>query len=159
PHHDSRGDRGAVAQGEVLSVSDPARSGAGLENGEERQWEDCVEALTARVGSLPQGQGLAVLTENVTSPTLGAQLQQLLATLPQAAWYQWDPVHPDNEVAGARLAFGADVRPVLDLTQADVIVSLGADFLDRGPGRLAYYRDIRQRLRGRQSPSPMTRPK
>ncbi|HEX7002419.1 MAG TPA: TAT-variant-translocated molybdopterin oxidoreductase, partial [Trueperaceae bacterium] len=156
-HPASRGATGAVTQAEVLSVYDPDRSGVILENGEERLWEDFVEALTATVGSLPQGQGLAVLTENVTSPTLGAQLQQLLSTLPQAGWYQWDPVHPDNEVAGARLAFGADVRPVLDLTQADVIVSLGADFLDRGPGRLAYARDFAQRRRVLQARDTMNR--
>ncbi len=146
-HPASRGATGAVTQAEVLSVYDPDRSGAILESGEERLWEDFTEALSQTVAALPQGQGLAILTESVTSPTLGAQLQQVLGDLPQAAWYQWDPLHPDNEVAGARLAFGSDVRPVYDLTQADVIVSLGADFLDRGPGRLAYARDFSRRRR------------
>src|SRR5690606_8913996 len=97
------------------------------------------------------------LTEHVTSPSLAAQLQQVLATLPGATWYQWDPLHPDNEVAGMRLAFGTDVRPVYDLTQADVIVSLGADFLDRGPGRLAYARDFAQRRRALTADAAMNR--
>src|SRR5690606_38049471 len=87
------------------------------------------------------------LSENVTSPTLAAQLAQLQANYPDAAWYQYDPLHADNVVAGSRLAFDADVLPVYDLSQADVIVSLGADFLDTGPGRLAYARDFATRRR------------
>ncbi len=146
-HPASRGATGAVTQAEVLGVYDPDRSGDVLEGGEERLWEDFATALNETVAALPGGQGLAILTENVTSPTMGSQLQQVLTAFPEAAWYQWDPLHPDNEVAGARMAFGADVRPVYDLTQADVIVSLGADFLDSGPGRLAYARDFAQRRR------------
>ena len=44
-------------------------------------------------------------------------------------------------------AFDADVMPVHDFSQADVIVSLGADFIDSGPGRLAYARDFAERRR------------
>ncbi len=156
-HPASRGATGATTQAEVLGLYDPDRSAAVRERGEERTWDDFVAALGAAVGGLGAGQGLAVLTEHVTSPSLAAQLQQVLATVPGATWYQWDPLHPDNEVAGMRLAFGTDVRPVYDLTQADVIVSLGADFLDRGPGRLAYARDFAQRRRALTADAAMNR--
>lgn len=156
-HPASRGATGASTQAEVLSLYDPDRSSAVRERGQERGWDDFVAALQAAVQGLEGGEGLAVLTEHVTSPTLASQLRQVQATFPQAAWYQWDPLHPDNEVAGMRLAFGADVRPVYDLTRADVIVSLGADFLDRGPGRLAYARDFAQRRRVLRADAAMNR--
>ena len=156
-HPASRGATGATTQAEVLALYDPDRSTTVMEGDQERTWDDFVAALGAAVGGLADGQGLAVLTENVTSPTLAAQLQQVLAAVPGASWYQWDPLHPDNEVAGARLAFGADVRPVYDLTRADVVVSLGADFLDRGPGRLAHARDFAQRRRALRADADMNR--
>ncbi len=156
-HPASRGATAAVTQAQVLSLYDPDRSTTVLGGGEPREWEEFVEALTAAAGGLEGGQGLAILTENVTSPTLAAQLEQVLAAYPQAAWYQWDALHPDDEVAGSRLAFGADVRPVHDLTQADVIVSLGADFLDRGPGRLAHARDFAARRRAHTADADMNR--
>ncbi len=156
-HPASRGATAATTQAEVLSLYDPDRSAAVREGGEERTWEDFVTALGAAVQGPTGGQRLAVLTEHVTSPTMASQLQQVLGALPGATWYQWDPLHPDNEVAGARLAFGQDVRPVYDLTRADVIVSLGADFLDRGPGRLAHARDFAQRRRALSADAAMNR--
>src|SRR5690606_38061867 len=122
---------------------DPERSAEVVNGDQESDWEAFSDALGSALSGLEAGgAGLAILSENVTSPTLAAQLAQLQANYPDAAWYQYDPLHADNVVAGSRLAFDADVLPVYDLSQADVIVSLGADFLDTGPGRLAYARDF-----------------
>ena len=65
----------------------------------------------------------------MASPTLAAQIQQVLAQHPGAKWIQWEPVNRDNARAGARTAFGQYVEPLYDLTKADVILSLDADFL------------------------------
>ena len=147
-HPASRGATGAITQAQVLSLYDPDRSNTVVQGGQESSWEDFTEALSGVLDGLPAGgAGLAVLTENVTSPTLAAQLAQLQATYPDAAWFQYDPLHSDNAVAGARLAFGSDAQAVHDLSQADVIVALGGDFLDVGPGRLAHARDFAERRR------------
>ena len=53
-----------------------------------------------------RGRGLAILTETVTSPTLGQQLKALLKDLPEATWHQYEPLGRDNVRAGAKLAFG-----------------------------------------------------
>jgi len=157
-HPASRGATGAITQAQVLALYDPDRSNTVRQAGEESSWEDFATALAASLGELPAGgAGLAILTENVTSPTLAAQLAALQASYPDAAWFQYDPLHPDNIVAGARLAFGSDVVPIYDLTQADVIVSLGADFLDTGPGRLAYARDFAEHRRALTASANMNR--
>jgi len=146
-HPASRGATGAVTQGQVLDLYDPDRSQVVMRAGGESDWEAFTAALETALASTPAGAGLALLTEHVTSPTLAGQLAQFQATYPQARWYQYDTLHPDNAVAGARLAFGRDVSPVYDLSRADVIVSLDADFLDEGPGRLAHARDFADRRR------------
>src|SRR5690606_41140618 len=66
-------------------------------------------------------------------------------------------LYSNGAYEGARQAFGQDVTPVYDFSQADVVVSLGADFLDRGPGRLAYARAFADRRRVRTAQDDMNR--
>ena len=69
-----------------------------------------------------KGAGLRILTETVASPTLAAQLQQVIAANPAAKWIQWEPVPAaDNSRAGLRAALGQYAQPVYDFTKADVV--------------------------------------
>ena len=42
-------------------------------------------------------------------------------------------MHSDSALEGAKLAFGEAVTTRYDFSQADVILSLGSDFLSEGP--------------------------
>ncbi|MGH9143494.1 MAG: molybdopterin oxidoreductase, partial [Vicinamibacterales bacterium] len=88
-----------------------------------------------------------LLTESVSSPTLAAQIRELLSRYPSAKWHQWDPASRDNVRNGAKLAFGEYVDAHYRFDQADVILSLDADFLGSGPGSLRYARDFSKRRR------------
>src|SRR5690606_7051378 len=90
---------------------------------------------------------------SVVSPTLAAQLERLLSDefFPQARWYQWEPVHRDNELAGAQLAFGQPVDVIYHFDRADVVLSLGADFLGAGPRQIRYSQDFAHRRRLREA--------
>src|SRR5439155_278856 len=94
-----------------------------------------------------RGTGLRILTETVTSPTLGAQLRAVLEQYPEARWHQWEPARADAVRAGTLAAFGDDVRPLHRLADADVIVALDADFLGCGPAHLAHVREFAARRR------------
>jgi Fe-S-cluster-containing dehydrogenase component len=93
------------------------------------------------------GAGFRILSGAVTSPTLAAQIQGLLAGMPQAKWIQYEAIGRDNARAGAKQAFGEYVEAQYRLDQADVILSLDADLLDAGPGKLRYARDFATRRR------------
>ena len=94
----------------------------------------------------------------MASPTLAAQIQQVLALQPGAKWIQWEPVNRDNARAGARMAFGQYVEPVYDLTKADVILSLDADFLSSdGAHNLSYMRQFASRRRVEESADNLNR--
>ena len=93
----------------------------------------------------------------MASPTLAAQIQQVLAQHPSAKWIQWEPVNRDNARAGARMAFGQYVEPLYDLTKADVILSLDADFLSSdGAHNLHYMRQFASRRRVEEAPTIST---
>ena len=75
------------------------------------------------------GQGIYFLSETITSPTLAAQWKQVQAAYPQAKLVQWEPVNRDSSRAASKAAFGSYTDAQYKLEEADVILSLDADFL------------------------------
>src|SRR5689334_1734343 len=160
-HPASRGATDLYSQAAVLTLYDPDRLTTVLEHNQVRLWEDAVRALqTAVEVERPRGgAGLRILTETVASPTLAAQIGEVLRVLPNARWHQYEPCGPgDNVRAGAQLAFGADVRPRYRLDQAAAVLALDADVLACTPANLRYVGDFARRRRVRDDPSaPMNR--
>ena len=159
-HPASQGATDLFAQGSILTLYDPDRSTTLQQLGEVRPWSAVSAAirggLSAQTAS--KGAGLRILTETVASPTLAAQLQQVLSLHPGAKWIQWEPVNRDNARAGARIAFGQYVEPLYDLTKADVILSLEADFLaSDGAHSLHYMRQFASRRRVEDSADNLNR--
>src|SRR5437867_7723037 len=146
-HPGSLGATDVFAQAAVLGLYDPDRSQTITNLGEIRPWSAFLGAIRAAVAAQQplHGTGLRVLTESVSSPTLAAQIRDLLARFPAARWHQWDPASRDNARAGAKLAFGSYADAQYRLSEADIIVSLDADFLGCGPGSLRWARDFARR--------------
>jgi molybdopterin-containing oxidoreductase family iron-sulfur binding subunit len=134
----------AFAQALVLSLYDPDRSQTVLKNGQISTWDECYTELTAQLERLAAngGQGLRVLTQNVVSPTMLAQMQQLSAKYPNVQWHQYEPINDDNARAGGRLVFGESVLPTY-IGRPEVVLSLDADCLADGPQHLQLARMIR----------------
>ena len=66
-------------------------------------------------------------------------LQQMF---PEMKWHQWEAVSRDGAVAGAQTAFGEYVETRYLVENADVIVTLDANFLYSGfPGFTQYARE------------------
>lgn len=146
-HPASLGSTDAQTQAAILSLYDPDRSQVITCAGEVQTWKAFVNEMQAALKDEDgnNGAGLRVLTETVTSPTLARQLNRLLKKYPQARWHSHEPVSRERVYAGAKLAFGEALEPRHDFTKADVIVSLDADFLARGPGHVRYARDFARR--------------
>jgi molybdopterin-containing oxidoreductase family iron-sulfur binding subunit len=156
-HPSSLGSTDISAQASVLDLWDPDRSQVVTRNGQIDTWENFGATLQRRLAALAdkQGDGLRILTVTVTSPTLAAQIDQLLKRYPRARWHQYDAINRDNIYDGTRTAFGEtlDVRYALD--KAQIIVSLDADFLGAGNARVRSARDFSH---GRGAADGETRP-
>ena len=153
-HPSSLGGSDAFMQASVLGLYDPDRSQVVRHMGDVATWSDFIAALQP---VLKNPGGIRLLTQTVTSPSLGAQIQALMAALPGAKWHQWEAVNRDNVREGARLAFGSYVHPVYHFDKANVVLSLGADFMGSGPGHLRYARDFMSRRRVRKGTTSMNR--
>jgi MoCo/4Fe-4S cofactor protein with predicted Tat translocation signal len=141
-HPASLGATDVFGQAAILDLYDPDRSQTLTHLGEIRAWSAFLSAIRVALETQRPlgGAGFRILTETVTSPTLAAQIEGILAEFPRARWHQWEPAGRDNVRAGAKLAFGEPVEVRYDLANADVILSLDADFVSCGPSRL---RDVR----------------
>ena len=148
-HPDSLGAIDYFTQSALLNLYDPDRSQVVMHgkliSGFDAFVLAAVSALDAQRAK--KGAGLRILTETVTSPSLAPrQIRLLLADFPEAKWHQYDPTAPHFARRGAKLAFGRDVAVRYNLAEADVIVSLDADFLACGyPGGLAMARGFAKR--------------
>jgi MoCo/4Fe-4S cofactor protein with predicted Tat translocation signal len=152
-HPASLGATDAWSQAAVLGLYDPDRSQTCTELGQIRPWAAFLGAARNVLNAQQpiRGAGLRILTEGVGSPTLAAQLRDLLGRLPEAKWHQWDAVGRPNVRMGARLAFGEYVDVQYDFSQADVILALDADVMGFGPAGIRYSRDLIARRRPEQA--------
>ena len=143
-HPSSLGATDIHAQASILDLYDPDRQDTVSHLGNVSTWATFVSGLALQMAGLgnPDGDGLRIFTETVTSPTLEWQMNRLRASLPKVQWHQHDPAGRDNTRAGARLAFGKYVDTLYDFTNANVILSLDANFLTEGPGHVRYARDF-----------------
>jgi MoCo/4Fe-4S cofactor protein with predicted Tat translocation signal len=150
-HPQSLGATDVFTQAAVLSLYDPDRAIATTNLGQIASWDRFQAVITARLAAKKAsgGQGIAILTEKVTSPTLGAQLASLKQQYPNLSLHQYEPVGRDNARAGAIEAFGGDVQPIYHFDKAVRVLSLDSNFLLEEPGSVRYARDFAESRRVR----------
>ncbi len=140
-HPASLGATDIFGQAAVLSLYDPDRSRTLRYRGDTKTWTGFVTALQGALNTQRalEGAGLRILTEPISSPSLVAQMQALLASLPQAKWHQWDAVY--GTVQGG----APSATPLYNFKNADIVVSLDADFMGFGPSAVRYTKDFSSR--------------
>ncbi len=141
-HPYNHGGSDPFSQGTLLDLYDPDRSQHVTFQGERREWAEFAQEFRLKVAATKDGAGVYFLSAAITSPTLARQWKAVQAAYPKAKLVQYDPA-----LAGTSLAKGVNVQYSLD--QADVIVSLDADFLSGAsfPGFHKLVRDYAQRRR------------
>lgn len=156
-HPASLGASDIFMQASILDMYDPDRSRTVMQAGRTMTWGDAMAVVNARLETKRKdGTGVRVLTGMVTSPTLLAQLEEFAKRYPGAKWHQYDPVHtPDGGANGGIFESAVDV--IHDLSHADVILSLGSDFLFEEPGSLRYARQFADGRRVRAGRKKMNR--
>lgn len=152
-HPSSLGASDVFSQASILSLYDPDRSQSVLNLARPSTWQNFINTIQRRMGALRgggqtnAGEGLRILTESTTSPTLYAQMQALLSGLPGARWTQYDPVGKQSLLEGSQLAFGQNTHTYYRFDRATRIVALDSDFLYATPGTLRYAREFIDRRR------------
>ncbi len=121
-HAYNQGSSDPFTQGALLDLYDPDRSKHVMYRGESREWAEFAQELRLKAAATKDGAGIYFLSETIVSPTLARQWKAVQAAFPKATLVQYDPA-----IAGTAIEKGENVQ--YDLSGADVIVSLDADFL------------------------------
>jgi MoCo/4Fe-4S cofactor protein with predicted Tat translocation signal len=134
-HPENLGAASTYHQGSVLGVYDPDRSDAVSQKaGSAREiatFEAFDKAAKEQLKKLREkrGEGLRVLSERSSSPTLAAMRARWMAAFPLSKWQVFEPLAANGRAAGTALAFGKPHRVHYSFTEAKVVLSLDADFM------------------------------
>ena len=128
-HPVSKGKSDALTQATLLGMYDPDRSQHVIYRGETSTWGKFQQDFATAAQQSKGGEGIYFLSETITSPTLATQWKQLQQKYPQAKLVQWEPVNQDSSRAASKAAFGEYMDAQYKLEEADIILSLDADFL------------------------------
>jgi molybdopterin-containing oxidoreductase family iron-sulfur binding subunit len=121
-HPYNQGSSDPFTQGTLLDLYDPDRSQHVTYRGENREWAEFAQELRLKVAASKDGTGVYFLTSTITSPTLARQWKAVAAAYPKLGLVQYEPTLAQTWGENAPgIQYG--------LTEADVIVSLDADFL------------------------------
>ncbi len=133
----------------LMDLYDPDRAKEIINLGIPRDWDSFLLAIQAvmRPFDATDATKFRLLTETITSPSLGAQIQAVLQKYPGAKWHQFDPAGPHSARAAAVSSFGKQVNTHYRLDAADIVVSLDSDFLVSGRASTRYARDFSTRRR------------
>jgi molybdopterin-containing oxidoreductase family iron-sulfur binding subunit len=148
-HPYNQGSSDPFSQGTLLELYDPDRSKHVTFRGEDREWAEFAQELRLKAVASKDGTGIYFLSSTITSPTLARQWREVKKAYPKATLVQYDPA-----VAGTALGKGLSVQYAL--AEADVIVSLDADFLS-GAGFPGFHKLVREYAERRKSPEKLNR--
>ncbi len=143
-HPYTRGGSDPLSQGTLLDMYDPDRSQHVKYRGENREWGEFVDAFRARVAQSKDGTGIYFLSTTITSPTLARQWKAVQAAYPKAKLVQYDPA-----IAGTWAERG--INHQFDLSAAEVIISLDADFIS-GAAYPGFHKLVRDYAEKRKHP-------
>jgi MoCo/4Fe-4S cofactor protein with predicted Tat translocation signal len=148
-HPYNQGSSDPFSQGTLLGLYDPDRAQHVTYRGENREWAEFAQELRLKVASTKDGTGIYFLSATITSPTLARQWKAVQAAYPKATLVQYDPA-----VAGTAVASGQNVQ--YNLADADVIVSLDADFLS-GAAYPGFHKLVGDYAKRRKDPAKLNR--
>ncbi len=158
-HPYSHGATDVFAQASILNLYDPDRSQTVLNAGRISTWDQWLTELRPALDRVraARGRGLSLLTGATSSPTLIAQIKDLLQQFPEAKWHIHEPCDLQQHRYGGQTAGQRPLDKLYDLTKAKRILALDADFLGSGPDSLRLTRQYAQRRRDELSSAQMTR--
>src|ERR1700677_4014052 len=148
-HPYNHGSSDPFTQGTLLELYDPDRSQHVTYRGENREWAEFAQALQVKAAATKDGSGIYFLSSTIVSPTLARQWKVLQTAYPKATLVQYDPAS-----AGTSLANGSNVQ--YNLADADVIVSLDADFLS-GASFPGFHKLVGDYAKRRKDPEKLNR--
>ncbi|WP_394907549.1 TAT-variant-translocated molybdopterin oxidoreductase [uncultured Mesonia sp.] len=112
----------------VLSLYDTNRLQRPMVGGESVSWETFESDLKQRLDAVA-GKKIVFLTQSFASPSTERLMEEFKLAYPNASHVVYDDVAEDAVLSAFEQKYGYRAMPNYDFAKAEVIVSVGADFL------------------------------
>ena len=142
----------ARVQASVLSLYDSKRLMAPLVDGAEVSWEDFDTKVAQKMNEMT-GKDVVLLTQTFASPSTSKLIKEFTAKYPNVRHVVYDTVSSSEALDAFQNKYGTRALADYDFSKAEVIVSVGADFLGdwQGGGYEAGYAKSRIPKNGKMS--------
>jgi MoCo/4Fe-4S cofactor protein with predicted Tat translocation signal len=129
------GSANARVQASVLSLYDSTRLQGPLANGEPVEWQALNGAVKAKIGSLQaSGKKMALLTQTYASPSTQRLVAEFMEANGNVEHITYDAIAVDAALNAYEAKYGERALADYDFEKAELIVSIGADFLSDWQG-------------------------
>ncbi|MCU0416854.1 MAG: TAT-variant-translocated molybdopterin oxidoreductase [Cytophagaceae bacterium] len=125
-----QGGTSVKAQASVLGLYDTARLAKPTIKGKSASWDKIDAEITSSLETIASAGGeIRIVTPSIYSPSTKRALSVFASKFPTAKHIQYDAISYYGILKANQITFGQYAVPSYDFSKADVIVSLGADFL------------------------------
>ena len=126
----NNGSTNARVQASVLTLYDNNRLRGPLENGESTDWKSMDSKIIASLNGLKEsGERIVFLTGTLARPSTASLIDQFGENYANVEHVVYDAVSETPALNAFEKMYGQRALPDYDLGKAEVIVSVGADFL------------------------------
>ena len=122
------GSANARVHASVLSLYDKNRLAGPMIDGASVSWADFDAAMAQKMNEM-QGQEIVLLTQSINSPSTLKLISEFTQKYSNIRHVSYDAVSYSEALDAFQGKYGARALPDYDLSKADVIISVGADFL------------------------------
>jgi MoCo/4Fe-4S cofactor protein with predicted Tat translocation signal len=130
PNKDANGSTNARVQASVLSLYDSQRLQGPKANESEISWADADSQIIAKLNEVKEaGLKVAVLTGSCASPSTKKLIDNFKSAFGNVNHVVYDAVSESSALNAFETMYGTRALPDYNLEKADLIVSIGADFL------------------------------
>jgi molybdopterin-containing oxidoreductase family iron-sulfur binding subunit len=124
------GGTNARVQASVLSLYDSSRLEGPVANNNYTTWATADKEIGAKLSSIAaKGGAIRILSSTIISPSTKAVIADFTAKYPTTKHVTYDAVSYSGIAKANAQTFGQEVIPSYNFDKAEVIVSIGADFL------------------------------
>jgi molybdopterin-containing oxidoreductase family iron-sulfur binding subunit len=135
------GGTNARVQASILSLYDSARLQGPTINGTSVSW-DAIDKEIA--GKLEKAGSIRILSSTIISPSTKAAIAEFAAKYPGTKHVTYDAVSYSGIAKANAMSFGKELIPNYNFDKAEVIVSIGADFLANWLSPIEYSKQYAQ---------------
>ncbi len=140
------GGTSARVQASVLDLYDSGRFHGPMREGISSDWESIDKEIISGLEKIKDEKGnIVILTPTIFSPSTEAVISGFLQKYPGSEWVQYDAISYSALLEANKISFGKQVIPDYRFDKADLIVSLGADFLGTWLSPIEYTKQFSSR--------------